>query len=137
MPDWPERHVKGVPGRIANDVWRTWLHEAVRHSRDTAERWAPIAMSDKQLAGYLWLRNSAVGNGTMSRARLLAHCSAAIRPRPDVKARAYNLVLELEGKEAYGRGAEVWEVANVMMFLASDYSSYMTGEILAVSAQRA
>jgi hypothetical protein len=24
-----------------------------------------------------------------------------------------------------------------MMFLASDYSSYMTGEILAVSAQRA
>ena len=86
--------------RIANEAWRTWLHEAVRHSRDTAERWAPIAMSDKQLAGYLWLRNSAVGNGTMSRARLLAHCSAAIRPRPDVKARAYNLVLELEGKEA-------------------------------------
>lgn len=86
--------------RIANEAWRTWLHEAVHHSRDTAERWAPIAMSDKQLAGYLWLRNSAFGNGTMSQARLLAHCSAAIRPRPDVKARAYNLVLELEGKEA-------------------------------------
>lgn len=47
------------------------------------------------------------------------------------------LLKELEGREAYGRGAEVWEVANVMMFLASDYSSYMTGEILAVSAQRA
>lgn len=47
------------------------------------------------------------------------------------------LLKELESKEAYGRGAEVWEVANVMMFLASDYSSYMTGEILAVSAQRA
>jgi len=46
------------------------------------------------------------------------------------------LLKELEGKEAFGRGAEVWEVANVMMFLASDYSSYMTGEILAVSAQR-
>jgi hypothetical protein len=86
--------------RIANDAWRTWLHEAARHSRDTAERWAPIAMSDKQLAGYLWLRNSGSGNGTMSRARLLAHCSAAIRPRPDVKARAYNLILELDGKEA-------------------------------------
>ncbi|WP_143290976.1 phage tail tape measure protein [Burkholderia pseudomallei] len=86
--------------RIANDAWKTWLHDGVHHSRDTAERWAPIAMSDKQLAGYLWLRNSGVGNGTMSRARLLAHCSAAIRPRPDVKARAYNLVLELEGKDA-------------------------------------
>jgi 3-oxoacyl-[acyl-carrier protein] reductase len=47
------------------------------------------------------------------------------------------LLKELESKEAFGRGAEVWEVANVMMFLASDYSSYMTGEILAVSAQRA
>ena len=39
--------------------------------------------------------------------------------------------------EAYGRGAEVWEVANVMMFLASDYSSYMTGEVVSVSSQRA
>lgn len=44
---------------------------------------------------------------------------------------------ELVKREAFGRPAEVWEVANVMMFLASDYSSYMTGEILAVSAQRA
>jgi hypothetical protein len=35
----------------------------------------------------------------MSKARLLAHCSAAIRPRPDVKAKAYNLVLELHGKD--------------------------------------
>ncbi|WP_146230064.1 hypothetical protein [Paraburkholderia tropica] len=86
--------------RIANDAWRTWLKEGVQHSQNTAERWAPIAMSDKQLAGYLWLHNSGAGNGTMSRARLLAHCSAAIRPRADVKARAYNLVLELEGKEA-------------------------------------
>lgn len=47
------------------------------------------------------------------------------------------LLKELEAKEAFGRGAEVWEVANVMMFLASDYSSYMTGEVLAVSSQQA
>ena len=38
---------------------------------------------------------------------------------------------------AFGRGAEPWEVANVMVFLASDYSSYMTGECVAVSSQRA
>ena len=43
---------------------------------------------------------------------------------------------ELEAREAYGRAAEAWEVANVMLFLASDYSSYMTGEILSVSSQR-
>lgn len=47
------------------------------------------------------------------------------------------LLKELEAKEAYGRGAEVWEVANVMMFLASDYASYMTGEVLPVSSQQA
>ena len=44
---------------------------------------------------------------------------------------------ELVKREAFGRPAEVWEVANVMMFLASDLSSYMTGEIVSVSSQRA
>ena len=47
------------------------------------------------------------------------------------------LLEELASKEAFGRAAEVWEVANVMMFLASDYSSYMTGEIVPVSSQHA
>lgn len=47
------------------------------------------------------------------------------------------LLAELESKEAYGRAAEAWEVANVMMFLASEYSGYMTGEVLSVSSQRA
>ena len=46
------------------------------------------------------------------------------------------LLTELTSKEAYGRAAEVWEVANVMVFLASGYSSYMTGETISVSSQR-
>ncbi len=47
------------------------------------------------------------------------------------------LLEKLASREAFGRAAEVWEVANVMMFLASDYSSYMVGEIVSVSSQRA
>jgi 3-oxoacyl-[acyl-carrier protein] reductase len=45
------------------------------------------------------------------------------------------LLEELTSREAFGRAAEPWEVANVIVFLASDYSSYMTGEIVAVSSQ--
>lgn len=47
------------------------------------------------------------------------------------------LLEELASREAFGRAAEVWEVANVIVFLASDYSSYMTGEVVSVSSQRA
>jgi 3-oxoacyl-[acyl-carrier protein] reductase len=47
------------------------------------------------------------------------------------------LLEELTAREAFGRAAEPWEVANVMVFLASGYSSYMTGEVVAVSSQRA
>ena len=45
------------------------------------------------------------------------------------------LLEELVGREAFGRAAEPWEVANVMVFLASDYASYLTGEVLSVSSQ--
>ncbi|MEZ4330839.1 MAG: SDR family oxidoreductase [Myxococcota bacterium] len=54
-----------------------------------------------------------------------------------VKTTPQALLDELEAKEAFGRGAAPWEVANVMVFLASDYSSYMTGEVVSVSSQRA
>jgi 3-oxoacyl-[acyl-carrier protein] reductase len=47
------------------------------------------------------------------------------------------LLAELEQREAFGRAAEPWEVANVMVFLASDYSTYLTGEVVSVSSQRA
>lgn len=54
-----------------------------------------------------------------------------------VKTTPQELIDELEAKEAFGRGAAPWEVSNVMVFLASDYSSYMTGEVVAVSSQQA
>ena len=46
-----------------------------------------------------------------------------------------NLLEQLSRREAFGRAAEPWEVANVMVFLASDLASYMTGEVVSVSSQ--
>ncbi|HKS46521.1 MAG TPA: SDR family oxidoreductase [Amycolatopsis sp.] len=45
------------------------------------------------------------------------------------------LLTELEQREAFGRAAQPWEVGNVMVFLASDYASYLTGEVVSVSSQ--
>ena len=48
-----------------------------------------------------------------------------------------DLLAELAGREAFGRAAQPWEVANVMVFLASDYASYLTGEVISASSQHA
>jgi 3-oxoacyl-[acyl-carrier protein] reductase len=53
------------------------------------------------------------------------------------KSASEELLETLSAREAFGRAAEPWEVANVMVFLASGYSSYMTGEVVAVSSQQA
>ncbi|MFI6767483.1 SDR family oxidoreductase [Streptomyces sp. NPDC050355] len=54
-----------------------------------------------------------------------------------VKVTTPELLAELTEREAFGRYAEPWEVANVIVFLAGDYASYMTGETVSVSSQHA
>jgi 3-oxoacyl-[acyl-carrier protein] reductase len=51
------------------------------------------------------------------------------------KVMSEELLGDLAAREAFGRAAEPWEVADVIVFLASDYSGYMTGEVVSVSSQ--
>jgi 3-oxoacyl-[acyl-carrier protein] reductase len=51
------------------------------------------------------------------------------------KVTSEELLAELTAREAFGRAAEPFEVANVIVFLASDYASYLTGEVVSVSSQ--
>lgn len=60
--------------------------------------------------------------------------SLAMHPHLE-KTSSKELLDELIQKEAMGRAAEVWEVANVIVFLASPLASYMTGETVSVSSQ--
>jgi 3-oxoacyl-[acyl-carrier protein] reductase len=51
------------------------------------------------------------------------------------KATSDELLQELTQREAFGRAAQPREVADVMVFLASDLASYLTGEVISVSSQ--
>jgi 3-oxoacyl-[acyl-carrier protein] reductase len=53
------------------------------------------------------------------------------------KTASEDLLARLASQEAFGRPAEVWEMANIMVFLASDYASYLVGEVISASSQRA
>jgi 3-oxoacyl-[acyl-carrier protein] reductase len=51
------------------------------------------------------------------------------------RAAPQELLDKLVEQEAFGRSAEVWEMANIMVFLASDYASYLVGEVMSASNQ--
>jgi 3-oxoacyl-[acyl-carrier protein] reductase len=51
------------------------------------------------------------------------------------KTSSADLLDRLSEGEAFGRAAEPWEIATTIAFLASDYSSYLTGEVISVSSQ--
>jgi 3-oxoacyl-[acyl-carrier protein] reductase len=53
------------------------------------------------------------------------------------KVTSEELLDRLASGEAFGRAAEVWEIAATIAMLASDYTTYLTGEVVSVSSQRA
>ncbi|MBJ8345879.1 SDR family oxidoreductase [Antrihabitans sp. YC2-6] len=53
------------------------------------------------------------------------------------KVTSEELLDRLSADEAFGRAAQPWEVAATIAMLASDYTSYLTGEVVSISSQRA
>ena len=67
--------------------------------------------------------------------RINAVAPSIARHRFLEKTSSTELLDRLSGLEAFGRAAEPWEVAATIAFLASGYSSYLTGEVISVSSQ--
>jgi 3-oxoacyl-[acyl-carrier protein] reductase len=88
-------------------------------------------------AGVMALTRCAAVEGAASGIRVNA-VAPSIAMHPFLaKASSDEQLAELAAGEPFGRAAQPWEVADVIVFLASDYSSYMTGEVVSVSSQRA
>jgi 3-oxoacyl-[acyl-carrier protein] reductase len=86
-------------------------------------------------AGVMALTRSAAMEAAEHGVRVNAVApSLALHPNLE-KVTPPGLLEQLVAKEAFGRGAQPWEVANVMVFLASDLSTYLTGEVVSVSSQ--
>jgi 3-oxoacyl-[acyl-carrier protein] reductase len=88
-------------------------------------------------AGVMALTRCAAIEGAPSGIRVNAVSPSIAMHAFLAKVSSDELLAELSAGEAFGRAAEPWEVADVIVFLASDYSSYMTGEVISVSSQRA
>jgi 3-oxoacyl-[acyl-carrier protein] reductase len=86
-------------------------------------------------AGVMALTRAAAAEGAAAGVRVNAVSpSLALHPFLN-RVMSDDALDELRRHELFGRGAETWEVANVIVFLASDYSSYMSGEVVSVSSQ--
>ncbi|MFP3902175.1 MAG: SDR family oxidoreductase [Acidimicrobiia bacterium] len=86
-------------------------------------------------AGVMALTRSAAAEAAPSGVRVNAVApSLAMHPHLS-KVTSDDVLGQLVRREAFGRAAEPWEVATVIAFLASDYASYMTGEVVSVSSQ--
>jgi len=88
-------------------------------------------------AGVMALTRCSAIEGADFGVRINAIAPSIARHKFLEKSASTDLLDELAAKEAFGRAADVWEVAATVAMLASDYTTYMTGEVVSISSQRA
>ena len=88
-----------ILAKSANTTWRNWLSDKSKGSKDRIKSAAPLAITDKQLAGLLWITQGGQV-GSLGRTHLIANCAAAITTRKDVIARVYNTLVETSEQSA-------------------------------------
>jgi len=86
-------------------------------------------------AGVMALTRSAAVEASEFGVRVNAVAPSLAMHENLAKVTTDELLAELTAREAFGRAAEPWEIANVIVFLASDLASYLTGEVISVSSQ--
>lgn len=86
-------------------------------------------------AGVMALTRCAAVDAAEFGVRVNAVAPSLVMHENLAKVTSDELLTELESKEAFGRSAEPWEIANVIVYLAGDYSSYLTGEVISASNQ--
>lgn len=127
------------------------MREALRHMQDR-EQGAIVNMSSicawRAEAGQSAYAASKAGVLALTRCAAVEAAEYGVRINAVVPSLAIHPYLEkvsspeflqqmIDQNEVFGRAAETWEIANAVVFLASDYASYMTGESLSVSCRRA
>ena len=133
------------------DLWLGHESRAVTFENPTGARGAGAIVNNASVLG--WRAQEGQSHYAAAKAGVMAfmRCVAMEVARSGVRVNAVSpslamheflakvtppgLLEELTAREALGRAAEPFEVANVILFLASDYASYMTGECVAVSSQ--
>ena len=88
-------------------------------------------------AGVMALTRCSAIEGADYGVRINAVAPSIARHKFLEKSASSDLLDELASKEAFGRAADVWEVAATIAMLASDYTTYLTGEVVSISSQRA
>ena len=115
--------VRHALGRWVNDIGRNGC-ELARVVHDWANRTSARSYYDQSCSQRVLHALEAEPHGI--RVNCVAP-SLAMHPFLQ-KVSTQEFLDSLIGLEAFNRPAETWEIANVMVFLASEYSSYMTGE---------